>query len=211
MPKGSSLVDGQVGPQDLGIGEVLVDQVDLAGADRRRPSGWFSGSATKAKVGLLDVEAGELHAGVGELVGDPDVGGAAGEDADAAADLGLLVVEDVPVEADAGREQQVARGHLVGLDAVDSARPWGWRSGMSLMIGTSRRSAQGQGEVGQDRPLVADVAAELRDAELGPPLLRGVGGDRSRGNSARRCRSRSCRGSRIPSSRRGCGCRGWRT
>ena len=117
-PEGQLVVDGQVGPQDLGILEVLVDQVDLAG-EADAAGGLVQGIGHEGEGRVADVEAGELHAGVGELVGDPDVGRPAGEEADAAADLGGLVVEHVPVEAEAGREHEVARGRLVGLDAVD--------------------------------------------------------------------------------------------
>ena len=51
-PEGQLVVDGHVGPEELGIGEILVDQVDLAGERRRRPMGWFRASGTKAKAGF---------------------------------------------------------------------------------------------------------------------------------------------------------------
>ena len=65
---------------------------------------------------------------------------------------------------------------------------------MLLMIGNVDADAEGQVQVGPDGPLVADVAAELGDAELGATISGRDRRCRSRGSNGRRRRSRSCRG-----------------
>src|ERR1700722_17021862 len=75
-----------------------------------------AGGGNLALVG--EAGADDAYAGIAILVGDPDKGGAAGEDAGAAADLGLVVVMDVPVKAEAGSEQHLCLGYLVGRNSV---------------------------------------------------------------------------------------------
>src|SRR5262249_15688751 len=58
------------------------------------------------------------YAGIAVLIGQPYERCAAGEQADAAAQLGLFVVMDIPVEADARGNQNRSSGYLVGHDTV---------------------------------------------------------------------------------------------
>ena len=136
-----------------------------------RVEGLVEGIGVERHVARLEIRE---HQGVARvLVGDPDVGRASGELADAAAQLLLAVAPDVPVEADPRRPQLVAVGDLVGAKAVDRV-DLGIEPGR---VGKERNvdpQAVGDGQVVFRRPLVADVEADLLDVEARHGILAGV-------------------------------------
>ena len=130
--------------------------------------GWLSGSGTKGmRLFVIErrADAGELDAGVGELVRDPDVGGPSGEHPDAAADLLHVVAAEIPVEAGARRPLQIVRHHF-GAVAEERLglriRDW-----LRRILRSVEPEAVGQRHVRLDPPLIAHVRAKLVHAEAG--------------------------------------------
>ena len=120
---GQAAVDGDVAAPHLREAEVVVGDVQLVAGGRavRSPPACsgrrWSRTGTAACSGSTRCrrEAALQHAGVAELVRDPDVERLAGEHARAAADLRLLIAGDVVVEAEARRPQDVGAGHLAAV------------------------------------------------------------------------------------------------
>ena len=113
---GEPAVDGEVAAPDLRELEVRLGERELVARGRRardvRRLVGVDVRVERPRLGVvLLLEAGE-DAGVADLVRDPDVGRTAREDAGAAAQLGLASAVQVPVEADAGRPEDVASGSL---------------------------------------------------------------------------------------------------
>jgi len=110
-------VVGQVDAGHLREEEVLVHDVDFARLHGETLGLVVGVGHEGGHAAAGHVVAGELDAGIAELVRDPHVRGPAGEHAHTAAEQGLAVAGHIPVEAQAGRPQDVAGGHLAGVDA----------------------------------------------------------------------------------------------
>ena len=146
----------------------------LAGGCPVAASLYASGFGLNGKargVGRLD-EAGQ-HAGVADLVRDPDVGGLAGEDARAAADLRGLIAVDVPVEADTRRPQRRRLRQRPGVvvHGVAALIPERERVDERVVearvaeVGDVHANAGRHGQVALRPPLVLRVAADVPDVE----------------------------------------------
>src|SRR5439155_8023981 len=106
-----ALVDRDVAAPQLRELEVRVGEGELEARRRRaRDRGglvligvWVERAGGRA---VRLEEAGE-HTGIADLVRDPHVRGAAGEDPGAAPDLGLLLAMQIVVEPQARRDQEV--------------------------------------------------------------------------------------------------------
>ena len=134
--------------------------------------GGLYGSGLNGTLLALRSIALDARAAVG--VGDPDVRRAAREDADAAADLVLARSGRDPVEADAGRDHQLAGRDIGRVD------PEGRVDGRVVrrLVGEARDvepQAEVQREGVADPPLVARVEAPLLGRELGRPARVGPG------------------------------------
>src|SRR5690606_10692350 len=105
------------------------------------------------------------HARVADLVGDPDVGRRAREDAGATTDLQAAVTGDVPVDADAGRPERGRIGQLAGL--ILHAVPGLVAEGETVGRGV------GEGRVAELGEIDAQAVGYLQ-AAAGLPLVLGV-------------------------------------
>jgi hypothetical protein len=168
-PPGEPLVHGQVRPPDLGEAEAGVGEGQPVA--RRRVPGDVGGlpvvrvRVEGASRGVRELlEPGE-HPVLPDLVGDPDVGRAPGEDPGAAADLGAPVPEGIPVEAHPGGEEEV--GVREGLGGIPDRVPVLIPEGESVHLGVAEAGVpeggdvdaepQGQAEVVVHPPLVLPV------------------------------------------------------
>ncbi len=182
-----ALVDADVGAPGLrelevGVGDGQVDARRRRAGDGRRLVE-VRVRVERAVARVLDLlEPGE-HARVADLVGDPDVGRLAGEDAGAAADLRVALAADVPVEADARRPQRRRVRQLAGAELDRRARRIAERQGVDVGVGVGGLTpggdvdadAGGEGQVRERPELVLHVGARCTTRRAAGPASRGPG------------------------------------
>ena len=167
-PAGEATIDGDVATPDLGEAEIRVGDVQLVAG------GWRTGYV--GRLVLVDVgrerERGRVvgqgtalqHAGVAQLVRDPDVERLTGEHAGAAADLRLLVAVEVVVEAEARRPQDVGAGHCAAVVTDLAAVFLAERQWVGVRVVVSR--------VLEDRHVEAHTSSDAEIGARAPHILR---------------------------------------
>ena len=116
---GQAAVDGDVAAPYLREAEVVIGNVELVAGCRR--AGHVGGlvlvdvSRERERGGVVRLHVALQHAGVAELIRNPDVERLAGKHAGAAAQLRLLIPADVVVEPEARRPQEVGARHLAAV------------------------------------------------------------------------------------------------
>ena len=115
-PAGQPLVEADAGSPHLGELEVRIRHGQLVAGRRRARD---VGRLVSVRIGaerpcrrVVDRLEAREHAGVPDLVRDPDVGRAPREDARSAAHLRVALAVDGPVEADARRPEDLRAGQL---------------------------------------------------------------------------------------------------